>query len=44
MAELIAHPDLARQWGEGARRTARERFAIERFVDDWNNLLFAAVG
>ncbi|MES2887195.1 MAG: glycosyltransferase family 4 protein [Pseudomonadota bacterium] len=35
MRQLIANPGLARHWGEAARRTALERFAIERFVDDW---------
>ena len=35
MLELIRDPALARDWGEAARRTALERFNIERFVDDW---------
>ena len=42
MRRLIADPGLARQWGEGARHTARERFGIDRFVGDWNRV-FAAV-
>lgn len=33
--QLLADPALARQWGEAARRTAHERFGIERFVNDW---------
>jgi len=36
MQELIADPAHARRLGEGARRTARERFGIERFADDWD--------
>jgi glycosyltransferase involved in cell wall biosynthesis len=39
MRQLIADPALARQWGEAARRTAQERFGIERFVADWDRLL-----
>jgi len=42
MKSLIADPGLAREWGEGARRTARERYGIERFVADWTGL-FAEV-
>jgi hypothetical protein len=37
MQELLAHRDLAAAWGEQARRTARERFNIDRFVCDWND-------
>ncbi|MDQ3978700.1 MAG: glycosyltransferase family 4 protein [Actinomycetota bacterium] len=36
MRDLLAHPADARRLGEGARRTARERFSIERFVRDWD--------
>lgn len=39
MRLLIADPELARHWGEAARRTAQERFGIERFVADWDRLL-----
>jgi glycosyltransferase involved in cell wall biosynthesis len=35
MAALLRDPALAREWGEAARRTALERFHIERFVRDW---------
>jgi len=38
--QLLDDPGLARQWGEGARRTARERFNIGRFAADWERLLF----
>ena len=39
MQELLACPEQARRLGEGARRRARERFHIDRFVDDWNEVL-----
>jgi hypothetical protein len=35
MLALIADPKLAREWGQGAQRTALERFHIRRFVADW---------
>jgi glycosyltransferase involved in cell wall biosynthesis len=35
MRELLRDPGLARRLGEQARRTAQERFGIERFVADW---------
>jgi glycosyltransferase involved in cell wall biosynthesis len=42
MRELLADPEEARRLGEGARRTALERFGIERFVRDWNHALVEA--
>jgi len=36
MRRLIDDPAHARALGEGARRSACERFGIERFVADWN--------
>lgn len=39
MSELIADPELARCWGEGARQIARERFSIERFAARWDECL-----
>ncbi len=35
MQRLRADPQLARAWGEAGRKTAIERFSIDRFVDDW---------
>lgn len=35
MRELLRDRALAAAWGEAGRRTALERFGIERFVDDW---------
>jgi glycosyltransferase involved in cell wall biosynthesis len=40
MKELTNNPALARHLGEGARKTALERFSIERFIRDWNDALF----
>jgi hypothetical protein len=39
MKRLLDEPNLARSWGERARRTALERFAIDRFVADWDRAL-----
>ena len=36
MRALLADPEQARSLGEGARRTAMERFNIDRFVADWD--------
>jgi hypothetical protein len=44
MHELLKDPQLARRLGEGARRRALERFNIDRFVDDWNNVLDFVTG
>jgi glycosyltransferase involved in cell wall biosynthesis len=37
MQDLLVDPAHARRLGDAARRYARERFHIERFVGDWNN-------
>ena len=39
MQALLKDPEQARRLGEGARRTALERFGIDRFVRDWDALL-----
>jgi glycosyltransferase involved in cell wall biosynthesis len=44
MQRLLADPEEARELGEGARRHARQRFAIERFVRDWDEALTLVVG
>jgi hypothetical protein len=44
MRRLIADPDLARRWGEAARRTAEERFGIARFVEDWLRIFARVAG
>lgn len=35
MRGLLKDPGLARRWGDEARRTANERFHIDRFVSEW---------
>jgi glycosyltransferase involved in cell wall biosynthesis len=44
MRALQDDPALARRWGEAARRTALERFHIDRFVADWDRLLCRVAG
>jgi glycosyltransferase involved in cell wall biosynthesis len=39
MRALLGDPSEARRLGENARRTALERFGIERFKRDWDSLL-----
>ena len=39
MRWLLGDVALARRIGEAGRRTALERFAIERFIDDWMRVL-----
>ena len=44
MRDLLSDPVQARALGEGARRTAHERFAIERFARDWDETLRYVAG
>ncbi|MES2538226.1 MAG: glycosyltransferase [Pseudomonadota bacterium] len=44
MQHLLACPDHARELGAVAQRVARERFAIGRFVEDWNAALALVTG
>jgi hypothetical protein len=44
MRALLADPAEARRLGEGARRTALERFSIRRFVADWDAALREVAG
>jgi glycosyltransferase involved in cell wall biosynthesis len=44
MAELLANPEQAKTLGDGARRFARERFSIRRFVHDWDRTLRSVTG
>lgn len=41
MQRLRTDTGLAARWGEAARAMARERFAIGRFIADWNDLFGA---
>jgi len=44
MRELNVNEGLARRWGQGAREMARERFNLERFVREWNDVLSIVTG
>lgn len=44
MQALRADRGLALEWGQAGRRTARERFGIARFVDDWLRVLDEVAG
>ena len=40
---LIKNPDMARKLGDNAVKTIQDKFGINRFVENWNNLLFTAI-
>lgn len=42
--QLLNDRDLAWRWGQGARLTARRRFGIQRFVQEWQDLLTELTG
>jgi hypothetical protein len=44
LRRLLADHDEAAELSEGARRVARERFGIDRFVRDWTAVLATAAG
>jgi hypothetical protein len=44
MRDLLADPAEARRLGEGARRRARERYSLERFVRDWDDAFRLVAG
>lgn len=44
MQELLRHPQEAQRLGVGARRYARERFNIQRFVQDWEHAFAEVTG
>jgi Glycosyl transferases group 1 len=44
MRQLANDAELARSWGDAARRTALERFGIERFIDDWLRVFARVAG
>lgn len=44
MQELLADRGLAERLGAGARQIARERFGIQRFTRDWQDLFVRAAG
>jgi hypothetical protein len=44
MQDLLGDPSEAARLGAGARRRARERFSIERFVRDWEDAFALVTG
>ncbi len=44
LAELMADPDRAREQGLAARAAARERYGLERFLAEWDELLGRTAG
>ena len=44
MKLLLSDKELSRSMGEQARRTALQRFGIERFVADWNQAFLEVTG
>jgi glycosyltransferase involved in cell wall biosynthesis len=44
MQELSMNWKLAHRWGQAARRVAQERFNMERFVNDWHDVLDLVAG
>ncbi len=44
MRDLLADPALARRMGADARRTALERFSIDRFARDWEDTFAEVAG
>ncbi|MPS98062.1 MAG: glycosyltransferase family 1 protein [Pseudomonas sp.] len=44
MGELVRDRGLAARWGQAGRATAKERFGIDRFVNDWLHVLREVTG
>jgi glycosyltransferase involved in cell wall biosynthesis len=44
MKELIVNPEEAERLGNGARETALERFNIQRFSRDWDDIIRLVAG
>jgi len=40
----MADPDEAREWGVRARRAALDRYSLERFLTNWDDLLGELTG
>jgi hypothetical protein len=36
---LVADPELAHRQGRAARDAVRDRFALDRFLSEWDDLL-----
>ncbi|MHA2401420.1 MAG: glycosyltransferase family 4 protein [Candidatus Kariarchaeaceae archaeon] len=42
--ELLEKPELANKIGEAGRKTIREKYNLERFVRNWDKLLYKTIG
>jgi glycosyltransferase involved in cell wall biosynthesis len=42
--ELLDKPELANKIGENGRKTIEQKYNIDRFVDNWNKLLYKVIG
>ena len=40
---LLNNPDMARDLGENAQKTIREKYNLASFVDNWNNLFYSTI-
>ena len=40
---LLDNPSKARELGEAAKKTMQDKFNLQRFVDDWNDLFFNVI-
>tara|TARA_B100000287_G_C20280663_1_gene641863 strand:+ start:149 stop:364 length:216 start_codon:yes stop_codon:yes gene_type:complete len=40
---LLKNQDLAKELGDNARKTIVEKYNLERFVNNWNNILHSTV-
>ena len=43
LKSLLSDPKRAETIGRNARKTIVEKYNLERFVDNWNNLLYSTV-
>jgi hypothetical protein len=43
LENLLANPDKARELGNNAIKSIEEKFNINRFVENWNNLFFKTI-
>jgi len=38
--KLVAEPELAKELGANARKTIEEKFSLQNFVENWNNVFY----
>ena len=42
--ELLDKPDLAHKIGEAGRKTIEEKYNLDKFINNWNKLLYKTIG